>query len=99
MASTDYYRLLGVPRNATDAELKSSFRKQALKYHPDKNPGNKEAEAKFKELNEAYGVLSDSKKRNVYDQYGAEALKGAGGGAGGFNGFQNVDLGISLEIF
>ncbi|MBU2530553.1 MAG: molecular chaperone DnaJ [Elusimicrobia bacterium] len=93
MASTDYYRLLGVPRNANDGELKTAFRNQAIKYHPDKNPGNKEAEVKFKELNEAYSVLSDSQKRNIYDQYGEEGLKGAGGGAGGFGGFQNVDLG------
>ncbi len=102
MASTDYYRLLGVPRNANDAELKSSFRKQALKYHPDRNPGNEDAEVKFKELNEAYSVLSDSKKRNIYDQYGEEGLKGAGAGAGagGFGGFQNVDLGdIFGDIF
>ncbi|MEA3306472.1 MAG: molecular chaperone DnaJ [Elusimicrobiota bacterium] len=90
----DYYRILGVPRNASDSELKSSFRKQALKCHPDRNPGNKEAEVKFKELNEAYGVLSDSQKRGIYDQYGEEGLKGAGAGAGGFGGgFQNVDLG------
>lgn len=94
MASNDYYRVLGVPKNASDAELKSSFRKLAFKYHPDKNPGNAEAEANFKEINEAYNVLSDSQKREIYDQYGAEGLKaGAGAGAGGFGGFQNVDLG------
>ncbi|MCG2726301.1 MAG: molecular chaperone DnaJ [Elusimicrobia bacterium] len=93
MASNDYYRILGVPRNASDTELKSAFRNLALRYHPDRNHGNKEAEAKFKEINEAYNVLADSEKRSMYDQYGEEGLKGSGSGFSGFGGFQNMDLG------
>ncbi len=67
----DYYQILGVSRNATQEEIKSAFRKLAMKYHPDKNPGNKEAEAKFKEINEAYEVLSDPQKRKLYDSLGS----------------------------
>jgi len=66
----DYYKILGVPRGASDDEIKKSYRKLAMKYHPDRNPGNKEAEDKFKEINEANEVLSDSKKRARYDQLG-----------------------------
>lgn len=85
--SEDYYDILGVSKNATDAELKKAYRKLAVKYHPDKNPGDKEAEDKFKELSEAYEVLSDKQKRSQYDQYGHDAFKRAGGaGAGGFGG-------------
>ncbi len=84
----DYYKILGVPRNASDEEIKSAFRKLALKYHPDRNQGNKEAENKFKEINEAYAALSDPQKRKLYDAYGEDALKGQGaGGPGGFGGF------------
>lgn len=67
----DYYQILGVSKNATQEEIKSAFRKLAMKYHPDKNPGNKEAEAKFKEINEAYEVLSDPQKRKLYDSLGS----------------------------
>ncbi|GBD35196.1 Curved DNA-binding protein [bacterium HR36] len=81
----DYYEILGVPRNATLEEIKSAYRKLAMKYHPDRNPGDKEAEAKFREVQEAYEVLSDEKKRAQYDRYGrvfehagAEAAAGAG---------------------
>ncbi len=70
MEYKDYYKILGVERNATEAEVKSAFRKLALQYHPDRNPGNKEAEEKFKEINEAYEVLSDKEKRARYDQLG-----------------------------
>lgn len=74
----DYYEILGVPRTATKDEVKKSFRKLAMLYHPDKNPGNAEAEAKFKEASEAYDVLFDEEKRKVYDQYGHDGLKGRG---------------------
>ncbi len=73
----DYYEILGVPRNASKEEIKKAYRKLALKYHPDRNPGDKEAEEKFKEINEAYEVLSDDEKRKIYDLYGVEGLKGA----------------------
>lgn len=89
MSKRDYYEVLGVNKNASDDEIKKAFRKLAIKYHPDKNPGNKEAEAKFKEANEAYSVLSDKTKRQRYDQFGHSGVGGAGGGAGGnpFEGF------------
>ena len=82
----DYYEVLGVSKSASDSELKSAYRKLAKKYHPDMNPGDKEAEAKFKEASEAYSVLSDPDKRRQYDQFGHAAFEGgAGGGAGGFD--------------
>ncbi len=82
----DYYEVLGVSRKATEQELKSAYRKLARQYHPDRNPGDKEAEAKFKEVQQAYDVLSDPKKRQQYDQFGAdfEQMAGARGGPGGF---------------
>ncbi|GAB6096770.1 molecular chaperone DnaJ [Desulfatiferula olefinivorans] len=84
-AKRDYYDVLGVKRDADAAELKTKYRKLALKYHPDRNPDNKEAEDKFKEAAEAYEVLSDPQKRSIYDQYGHKGLEGAGfSGAGGF---------------
>ncbi|HJN38406.1 MAG TPA: molecular chaperone DnaJ [Gammaproteobacteria bacterium] len=83
----DYYDILGVGRDASEQDLKKAYRKLAMKHHPDRNPGNKESEKKFKELNEAYSVLSDSSKRQTYDQYGHEAVNNQGGGpGGGFNG-------------
>ena len=84
----DYYEVLGVDRGADDATLKKAYRKLAKKYHPDMNPGDKEAEAKFKEATEAYGVLSDPDKRRQYDQFGHAAFENGGGGAGagGFGG-------------
>ena len=89
MSKRDYYEVLGVKKDASDDEIKKAFRKLAIKYHPDKNPGDKEAEAKFKESNEAYSVLSDKTKRQRYDQFGHAGVGGAGGGAGGnpFEGF------------
>lgn len=102
----DYYEVLGIGKNATDAEIKSAYRKLAKKYHPDLNPGNKEAEEKFKEVNEANDVLSDPKKRQRYDQFGFAGVDpnyaaANGGGAGGFGGgFGGVDLGdIFGDIF
>ena len=83
----DYYEVLGVSKSATPDELKKAYRKMAIKYHPDKNPGDKEAEEKFKEAAEAYDVLSDPKKRQQYDQFGHSMGQQGFGGAGGFGGF------------
>lgn len=89
MAKKDYYSLLGVSRTATADEIKKAYRKLAMQYHPDKNPGDKKAEEKFKEFSEAYDVLSDEKKREAYDQFGHAGAQGFGGGhpGGGFGGF------------
>ena len=89
MAETkrDYYEVLGVDKNADDAALKKAYRALAKKYHPDVNPGDAEAEKKFKEASEAYAVLSDADKRRQYDQFGHAAFENGGGGAGGFGGF------------
>ena len=97
----DYYEVLGVAKNASDAELKKAYRKLAKKYHPDVNPGDKEAEAKFKEATEAYGILSDPDKRKQYDQFGHAAFENGGGGAGGFGGFDfnGADMGDISAIF
>ena len=86
----DYYEILAVTREASDQEIKSAYRKMAMKYHPDKNPGNKEAEESFKQAAEAYSVLGDKEKRTVYDRYGHSGLGGYSGGEG-FSGF-NPDL-------
>ena len=88
----DYYEVLGVPRDADEDALKKAYRKLAKKYHPDANPGDKEAEAKFKEASEAYSVLSDPQKRQQYDQFGHAAFEQGGGGAGGFGGFGGFDF-------
>ena len=87
----DYYEVLGVGRDANDEELKKAYRKLAKKYHPDMNPGDKDAEAKFKEASEAYAVLSDPEKRKQYDQFGHAAFEGGAGGAGGFD-FSGMDF-------
>ena len=85
MSKRDFYEILGVKKDADDAALKSAFRKLAMQYHPDRNPGDAEAERKFKELNEAYQVLSDPQKRGAYDRFGHQAFEqGGGGGPGGF---------------
>lgn len=95
----DYYEVLGLSKGASDDEIKKAFRKMAMKYHPDKNPGDKEAEEKFKEINEAYGVLSDADKKSKYDRFGHAGVDpnagfgggGFGGGfSGGFGGFEDI---------
>ncbi|MBR3646041.1 MAG: molecular chaperone DnaJ [Lachnospiraceae bacterium] len=95
----DYYEVLGVDKNASEADIKKAYRQVAKKYHPDANPGNAEAEAKFKEASEAYAVLSDADKRRQYDQFGHAAFEGGAGGAGGFD-FSGMDFGdIFGDIF
>ena len=92
MAQRDYYEILGVPRGADDAALKSAYREVAKKYHPDRNPGNSEAEDKFKAAAEAYGVLSDPQKRQAYDRFGHQGVGGAGAGPPGFDPNQFSDF-------
>lgn len=91
MSKRDYYDILGVDKNATEAELKKAYRKVAIKFHPDKNPDDKTAEEKFKEAAEAYDVLSNPQKRQRYDQYGHAGVGGAAGGGGGFGGSMNME--------
>ncbi|EFK07462.1 chaperone protein DnaJ [delta proteobacterium NaphS2] len=88
MNKRDYYEVLGISREAEEVEIKAAYRKLALKYHPDRNPGNKEAEENFKEAAEAYDVLRDGEKRQLYDRFGHEGL--AGSGFRGFNGFEDI---------
>ena len=85
MAKRDYYDVLGVSREADVGEIKKAYRQLAMKYHPDRNPGDSEAEEKFKEASEAYAVLGDQEKRNIYNRYGFDGLKGAGRGFGDFS--------------
>lgn len=95
MSKRDYYEILGADKNADEAELKKAYRKLAMKYHPDRNPDDAEAEAKFKEANEAYEILSDREKRSLYDQFGHAGVNQNGGGGGfgggaGFGGFEDI---------
>lgn len=94
MAKRDYYEILGIGRDANEEQVKKAYRKQAVKYHPDKNPGNKSAEESFKEATEAYEILKDRQKRQIYDQYGQDGLRG-----GGFEGFGGFDLSDALRAF
>ena len=102
MSRVDYYEVLGVTRSANDGEIKSAYRKLAMKYHPDRNPGDKTAEEKFKEAAEAYAILADAEKRSLYDRFGHAGVSGAGAGAGFdptvFNGFEDI-LGGLGDIF
>ncbi len=91
----DYYKILNIERTATEVEIKSAFRRQAMKYHPDRNPGDKQAEEQFKKVNEAFSVLSDPQKRQMYDQYGHDGVNGAGG----FNGFNAGGFADINDIF
>lgn len=95
----DYYEVLGVSKDASDADIKKAFRKLARKYHPDVNPGDKDAEAKFKEVNDAYATLSDPQKRAQYDQFGHDAPNFGAGGFGGASGFGGADFGDFGDIF
>ncbi|MBI3819988.1 MAG: molecular chaperone DnaJ [Planctomycetes bacterium] len=90
-APRDYYEVLGVAREASEEEIKKAYRKQAFAFHPDRNPGNKDAESKFKEAAEAYDILSDTKKRGNYDRFGHAGVSGAAGAGPEGHGFQNVD--------
>ena len=97
MPASDYYKILGIPRSASDEDIKKAYRKLARKYHPDLNPGNREAEARFKELSEAHEILSDPAKRRNYDQFGDPNGPGPQMGNGG-QGF-DFDLGAFWDIF
>jgi molecular chaperone DnaJ len=91
---SDYYQRLGISRDATTEDVKKAYRQLALKYHPDRNEGSKEAEARFKEVTEAYEVLRDPEKRATYDRYGRQGLRGGAGGAG--FGFDFAD---AIQVF
>ena len=97
MSKQDYYETLGVAKSSSEQEIKKAFRRLAMKYHPDRNPNDKAAEKKFKDINEAYGILSDSEKKAAYDQFGHAGVEGAAGGGPGAGGFGGFDF--SGDIF
>ncbi|MBD3808698.1 MAG: DnaJ domain-containing protein, partial [Epsilonproteobacteria bacterium] len=99
MTDIDYYEILQVSKNCDGNELKKSFRKLAMQYHPDRNPDNKEAEDKFKLINEAYQVLSDDEKRSIYDRYGKAGLEGRGMSGGFGNGNMDDIMDIFNSVF
>jgi molecular chaperone DnaJ len=100
MAKRDYYKVLDVAKNATEADIKKAYRRLAMKYHPDRNPGDKEAEERFKEAKEAYEVLADEQKRAIYDQHGHDGIDAARQGGGGAGGVGGADFGdIFGEVF
>lgn len=99
MSKRDYYEVLGINREASETEIKKAYRRLARKYHPDVNPGDQEAEAKFKEVSEAYEVLSNPEKRQRYDQFGHAGVNDQGGFGGGFGGFDGADFGGFGDIF
>ena len=99
MAKRDYYDVLGINKSASPEDIKSAYRKLAVKYHPDKNPGDKTAEDKFKEASEAYGILSDKSKKENYDNFGHAAFENGGGGQGGFGGFGGFGGSDFSDIF
>ena len=99
MAKKDYYDVLGVNKNSSPEQIKSAYRKLAVKYHPDKNPGDKKAEDNFKEASEAYGILSDSEKKQNYDSFGHAAFENGSSGQGGFGGFSGADFSDIFEDF
>ena len=98
MTKRDFYEVLGVEKGAGEEEIKKAYRKQAVKFHPDKNPGDKASEEKFKEVGEAYEVLSDPQKRAAYDQYGHAAFDRRAGGFGGAGGFHDP-FEVFREVF
>src|SRR5665213_586529 len=107
MAKRDYYKVLDLPRNASEAEIKKAYRRLAMKFHPDRNPDDHEAEEHFKEAKEAYEVLSDTGKRSIYDQYGHQGVEasrnastaGAGGGFHGAEAFSDIFGDVFGDIF